>query len=265
MNKLLNVNSASRTIFSAILLIGGFLLIDNLREILGWFSGYSEIPDGYRYSLFYALQVLLCLGVGFIFLKAGGYGQSIWNALGIDAPLFRGFAWAFVFTLPMMLGYWILCGINKEVTTEDIVFWSVVSPFAEELFYRALLIGFLFRYLRVGFLPAALVVSVIFGLGHLYQANDFMESVGVFGLTLFGSLIFGWLYLEWNNNLWLVFGVHLFMNLYWNIFNIEASNALGGWAANLFRFATIGLAIGLTIRHIRKGKSQLSRRWLRFG
>ena len=265
MEKTGSSNSALRIILSAGILVGGFFLISNVREILRWFEGYQDLPDGFRYSLFYSIQIALCLIVGFIFLKVGDFKQSVWNALGLDTPVMKGLGWAFVFTLPMFLGYWIVCGINKEVTTEDVVFWSIVSPFAEELFYRALLIGFMFRFLRMGFLPAALIVSIIFGLGHLSQANELMESIGVFGLTLFGSLLFGWIYLEWKNNLWIAFGMHLFMNLYWNIFDIEASNALGGWAANIFRFATIALAIALTIRHISKGKSQLSGRWLKFG
>lgn len=256
-------NSAFRIILLATILVGGFLLIDSVREILQWFEGYKELPKGFRYSIFYAIQIGLCLIVGFIFMKVGGFKQTIWNALGLDTSVVKGLGWAFVFTLPMFLGYWIVCGINKELTPEDVVFWSIVSPFAEELFYRALLIGFMFRFLRIGFLPAALIVSIIFGLGHLSQANELMESIGVFGITLFGSLLFGWIYLEWKNNLWIVFGMHLLMNLYWNIFNIEASNALGGWAANIFRFATIGLAIFITIRHIRSGKSQLSGRWLK--
>ena len=164
----------------------------------------------------------------------------------------------------MLLGYWLVSGINKEVTAEDVIFWSVISPFAEELFYRALLIGFMFRFMRIGFLPSALIVSVIFGLGHLYQAEGIIESLGVVGLTLFGSLLFGWLYLEWNNNLWIIFGMHLMMNLYWNIFDIGASNALGGWAANIFRFITIAAAIGITIKKIRNEGSGIQGRWIKY-
>jgi len=245
------------------IMIATFFLIDNLRIFLNSINGYLELPDVLRYSLFYGLQASLCLVFGFGFLKIGNFDLSIWKALGLDSGFLKGIGWSFVFTLPMLFGYWLTSGINSGVTYEDIVFWSIVSPFVEELFYRALLLGFVFRFLRVGFIPSALLVSVIFGLGHLYQGNELIETLGIFGITFIGSFLFGWLFIEWKFNFGIIFGSHLLMNLYWNIFDIGASNALGGWGANIFRLLTLCLAIVITIKKIRVNGSQLSGRWLK--
>ncbi len=62
-----------------------------------------------------------------------------------------------------------------------------------------------------------------------------------------GAAWFAWLYVEWRNNLWLPIGLHILMNLYWALFDIE-SNALGGVWANVFRGLTIALSIIYTLR-----------------
>ena len=46
---------------------------------------------------------------------------------------------------------------------------AIYPGFFEELICRGLFFGVLFRFCRWGFLPAALLSSVIFSLGHMYQ------------------------------------------------------------------------------------------------
>jgi uncharacterized protein len=124
------------------------------------------------------------------------------------------------------------------------------------------LFGFLFRILRIGFFPAIIVVSILFALGHIYQGEDLNSILGVTLITFIGSLIFGWLYIEWNNNLWVPIGTHILMNFYWSVFDIEATNAIGGWGANIFRFITVVLVLLLTIRKINKEGSKLKGKWI---
>jgi hypothetical protein len=52
--------------------------------------------------------------------------------------------------------------------------------------------------------------------------------------------------MRWQYNLWIVFGLHSLMNLWWELFGIDDS-ALGGWIANGARLLTVTIAILLTI------------------
>lgn len=52
--------------------------------------------------------------------------------------------------------------------------------------------------------------------------------------------------MQWKFNLWVVFGLHCLMNLWWDVFGV-ADTALGGWIANGARLLTITVAVLLTI------------------
>ena len=47
-------------------------------------------------------------------------------------------------------------------------------------------------------------------------------------------------------NLWLPIALHLFINLFWDLFAVSG-NALGGLNANVFRIATIALVVVGTV------------------
>ncbi|MEL7123914.1 MAG: CPBP family intramembrane glutamic endopeptidase, partial [Bacteroidota bacterium] len=106
----------------------------------------------------------------------------------------------------------------------------------------------IFRYTRLGFLPSVLLGALLFGFVHLYQGSEFNEIVGIFLVTFLGGILFAWLYAEWNYNLWVPIFLHMFMNLAWELFSVS-SNALGGTYSNIFRAATIFLAIVLTLMY----------------
>lgn len=86
---------------------------------------------------------------------------------------------------------------------------------------------------------------------HLYQSEAFLDALGVFMVTFMGGAWFAWLYIKWENNLWLPIFLHTFMNLAWTLFAIS-DNALGGLWPNLFRAFTILITVLLTLRHRRK-------------
>ena len=104
----------------------------------------------------------------------------------------------------------------------------------------------LYRRARLGFWLSALIPSVLFALGHLYQSNDFWELVGILAITGLGSILTCWIFIRWQDNLWAIFGLHSLMNLWWEVFAVD-DTALGGWLANAARFLTIALAIVLTM------------------
>ena len=142
---------------------------------------------------------------------------------------------------------------------------DVVVSVGEEVLYRALLFGQLFRHARWGFVFAGLASAVFFGAGHLYQGSSWGSLAGIFLVTFMGGMWFSWLYVEYGYNLWVPMSYHFFMNLSWAVFE-AGGNALGGVGPNIFRIATIALSIWLTIRHKRRtGEAWVAagRRWWR--
>jgi hypothetical protein len=75
--------------------------------------------------------------------------------------------------------------------------------------------------------------------------------------TNFGSLLFAWVYTEWNYNIWAPVFLHMLMNFAWELFS-AGDNALGGIYSNVFRVITIALIIFLTIIFKRKQSSKLA-------
>ncbi|HEV8630821.1 MAG TPA: CPBP family intramembrane glutamic endopeptidase [Thermoanaerobaculia bacterium] len=190
------------------------------------------------------LQVVLCFfGVS----AAHGLGpRRAARELGMRAPLGRALAFSFIAALPMLLVFGLTSSVNPKMTLLGVGVGCFVAPFAEEVLFRAYLFRQLYRRARLGFWVSALVPSVLFALGHVYQSNEMGELVGILAITGLGSLLGCWIFLRWQDNLWAVFGLHSLMNLWWEVFAVD-DTALGGWLANAARLATIGLAILLTI------------------
>lgn len=172
------------------------------------------------------------------------------EALGLDRGLIEGFNWALLFSLPMFIGYGITGSISLDFGGEMIYKAMVSAGFGEEFLFRAFLFGVLFYYAGWGFIPATLIASVFFGLGHLYQANDIGSALGVFAFTALGSVGFALFYVAWKS-LWMPLLLHGFMDLAWDMFSVQ-TDVRGDLTANLFRFCTLGLAIFFTARKLKK-------------
>jgi uncharacterized protein len=240
----------SRLWYAAIAIIF-FLIADNLNYVTGYFDLKQFMPARAVAGLRNVVQVLLCF-LGIAIAHRVGV-KSAASELGILRPLGRAFAFAFVATLPMLLTFAATSGINPKMNFLSIGIGCVLAPFAEEVLFRAFLFRQLYRYGRLGFWISALIPSVLFALGHLYQSSDLSELAGIVAITGFGSLLLCWIFLRWNDNLWPIFALHALMNLWWEIFAVD-DTALGGWLANGARLATVILAIVLT-RLMNKGSS----------
>ncbi len=179
--------------------------------------------------------------------------RDIPSSVGLEKNLSQGMLVAFVFTLPMLLGYALSFSFNSEITSHSIFVGSIFAAFFEELYFRGFLFGLIFRNTKLGFIPSIFFGAVIFGLGHLHQSTDLMTLIGIFLVTGLGAAFFAWLYVEWNYNLWVPIGLHLFMNLHWSLFS-AGDNALGGATANIYRLITIFLAISGTIAYKKSKK-----------
>ena len=153
----------------------------------------------------------------------------------------------------MFVGFALVMPFNTTLSLNTVVISVLCAGFFEELYFRGFLFGQLYRYTSWGFIPAVIIGATLFGLVHLYQGNDWLESLGIFLVTFMGGVLFAWLYTEWNYNLWIAIFLHALMNLSWEMFSVSES-ALGGWYPNVCRALTIFLIIAGTINYkLRKG------------
>jgi membrane protease YdiL (CAAX protease family) len=204
-------------------------------------SDYLKIAYSY---LWWILPTVLITGLLYGF-------SSILNNIGIQKDLKTGLLFSIVTVLPMFLSSAIIGQIGEDLNMLRLVHQTIVAGLMEEYLFRGFLFGLLFRKSGWGFIPASISGALIFGLGHIYQGSTFLETMGVFFITSIGGIWFAWLYIEWNNNLWVPIFLHILMNISWGLFEVS-NNALGGFYTNLFRIITITLTILITIKYNQK-------------
>jgi len=209
------------------------------------FTGLRRFFHGWVFvGVFNVLQIASCIGG--IALAHGARLRGALAELGLYGRFGRAAAFSFVAALPMLLVFGLTSPINSKMSFLSVGIGCFLGPFAEEVLFRGYMFGQLYRWARWGFWPSALIPSALFALGHAYQAGEPLELAGIFAVTGLGGLLGCWLYLRWNGNLWIVFGLHCLMNLWWEVFGV-ADTALGGWIANGARLLTVALAILLTV------------------
>ncbi|WP_051203268.1 CPBP family intramembrane glutamic endopeptidase [Hugenholtzia roseola] len=228
------------------------------KEIVAFFA--ISIPSGQsRVYMVYGLWFIPPLLVmGFLF----GF-KNLFVEVGVRAKGNEGKEEGFVSnfliaiffalfcTLPMLVSSAVLGRFDGEFSWQGLFFKTLGAALSEEFLFRSFLFGVLFRRAKWGFIPAALLGAVIFGIAHLYQGSTWGELLGIFLVTAMGAGWFAWLFVEWRYNLWIPIFFHTFMNLSWVLFEVSP-NALGGGASNIFRGITIALSIILTIHYRRK-------------
>jgi uncharacterized protein len=210
-------------------------------------SEYLRIVYSY---LWWVLPTVLTTGLLF------GFSNILYN-IGIQTGLIRGLLFSTITVLPMFLSSAIIGQIGEDLNVLHLVHQTLFAGLMEEYLFRGFLFGILFRKLGWGFIPASILGAFIFGLGHIYQGSTLLETTGVFLITSIGGIWFSWLYIEWNNNLWVPIFLHVLMNLSWGLFEVSNS-ALGGLYTNLFRIITIALTIVITIKYHQKNGSRIS-------
>ncbi len=228
-------------------------------QFLAYFYGYvifgkenwNAMDINLKLSILKYSQIALVFFVTFILLK-----KLPFEALGLKKDLLKGLLYGFIFVLPMFIGYGIQNNFHAEFSISLFHKDIVLAGFFEEFTFRGFLFGILFYYCGWGFITAVLIPSVLFGMGHLYQAGDLAESISVFLFTALGGAGFAWLYMAWGS-LWMVIFLHGFMDLAWDMFSTQSGNVTGNLYANIFRFTTLGLAIYFT-RKKAKAENRLS-------
>lgn len=238
--------STIQTLKIALIVYAGYFLFEYLFknhsfQFRTWLNGIINEVTVSRIIAYTLFTIPMILSVGVIHKF-----KDMWSALGLNNSLLKGLAVSFLGTLPMLIGFAFTFNFNTEISAHWIIYGSIVAAFFEELIFRGILFGQIFRYTKIGFIPTILLVSVIFGVAHVYQSQDFSTIIGIFFTTFLGSALFAWLFVEWNYNLWVAVFLHLFMNLYWILFSVS-DHALGSLTSNIFRIVSILLMVGITI------------------
>jgi len=182
--------------------------------------------------------------------------NNILKDLGLIHNLLKSFGFALLFSIPMFIGGFIFFKFNSEFDIENLLAGSIVIGFIEELFFRGFLFGQVYNKTKLGFIPSIIFGAVVFAMGHFYQSQNLYELIGIFSVTFMGAILFAWLYVEWDNNLWIPIFLHAFMNLSWDLFDMDET-ALGGLIPNAIRGLTIVVAIGFTVIHKRMNGMKL--------
>ena len=173
-------------------------------------------------------------------------GNNLLECWGIGSRFLKGWAVGLLCCVPMLV-----CNLiagHPEFSLKKLFLGAVFPGLFEELIYRGFLFGILYRYCNWRFIWAALPAAVLFTLGHFYQAHDFMAGLQVFCITALGSLFFSWLYMKWDNNLWVPISFHISMNAIWTLIPIIGSTtSVGNVTANIGRLLTVALAVALTV------------------
>ena len=234
----------TKKIITSIIIIALFIAMQYLNYFYGYLifgkENWNSMNIDLKLSVLKYTQIILVLIVTSILLK-----KIPFEALVLKKDLLKGLLFAFIFALPMFIGYGIQNNFHAEFSVSLFHKDIVLAGFFEEFTFRGFLFGLLFYYCGWGFITAVLIPSVLFGIGHLYQAGDLAESINVFLFTALGGAGFAWLYIAWGS-LWMVIFLHGFMDLAWDIFSTQSANVTGNLYANIFRFATLGLAIYFT-------------------
>lgn len=214
-------------------------------DILGPLLDYEAIrgiPYGRAALVTFGDTVVMLALISLLSLKSP---VSILSLSGLNRDLSRPLLWALIILGPSALLSFFTAPLG-EFEMSDVLWLSIGSPFFEEVAYRGLAIGALMALCGWRFLPAALLPAAFFGVAHAAQGEGITEIVGVVAITGLGGLLFGWLFVRWNFNLWPPILLHIGMNAIWLIFDL-GENAIGGWFGNAQRLLVVALSIGLTL------------------
>jgi membrane protease YdiL (CAAX protease family) len=219
---------------------------DSWSDVLLWLDQQSYVLHTLvKYLFIYGPLVLVAT---FLFKEHPWYDVLGLNVAGSQ----HYFLAAVACCIPMTLGYALL-STELELSLSAIITGSIYAGVFEEIIFRAALFGGLFHYCRWGFIPAALISSIIFGLGHIYQGHDVISAVMALAITAIAGTWFAWLYCECGFRIWFPMCMHIFMNAAYGIFGMSGG-AAGDLEGNLFKATSIILSIVYVHLLVRQGK-----------
>jgi hypothetical protein len=186
------------------------------------------------------MAVLLCLA------RRTAPGRLV-GLSGVTASPVRPLIWAAMLFVPSVLIGVFSAPVSTDFGADDLFWQGVGFPVIEEVVYRGLAVAALVRWAGWRWFAACLLPALFFGVIHMSQGGDMMEAAGIAAITGLGGLLFGWLFVRWDFNLWPPILLHVGLNSQWIIFAL-GETALGGWLGNGLRLAVVLGAIALTLK-----------------
>lgn len=214
---------------------------DLLRPVL---SDPAVLAVPYLRSALTTLCDLLVM-LALVWMASGQTPPQQLRGCGLGMPAAPALRWAAMVFAPATLGALLLASPAEELGPADFIWPTLAAPLLEEIFYRGLAVGALMRLAQWKLWPACLWPALFFGLAHLWQGGSWADASGVVAITGAGGLLFGWLYVRWNNNLWPPVLLHIGMNTLWTTFAF-GDDAVGGWLGNALRLLTVATALVAT-------------------
>lgn len=153
--------------------------------------------------------------------------------------------WALLWLIPAVAVALAFGRIAGDVQADNVSWLGIGGPITEEFVYRGLALSVLIRWCGWPIWLACIWPAVFFGIAHMSQGEDWGAVAGIVAITGLGGILFGWLFVRWQFNLWPALFLHVGLNTIWLVFDL-GENALGGWLGNVLRLAVIAVAVGAT-------------------
>lgn len=248
--------SGKSKLLISLLVIGTFIITLFVPKFYAYViygkDNFNALPMNFKVLLCHGTDLLLCFLVTF-YLASFSFKKML-EMLGLQKGLGIAFLLALFAALPHLLGMQYLYGFNKETNFADVWVSGIHPGYNEEILFRGFVIGILVRYARWPAILPLVLSSLLFAMGHLYQATNFSESITVF-LTAFGAGTGFYLFYKYSGwNLWFPLFLHSFMDTATSISNWHG-NITMSFQDNIFRGATIFIAIVISYRMYKKEKS----------
>jgi membrane protease YdiL (CAAX protease family) len=216
-----------------------------LPPLVDWINPSAYLrPLGVHHYGWLSTYTVLYLGVVFAAVAGFRQGAGVLAELGLTPlqalPVAIGLA-----AVAAMAG--VLAIARQPFAIGDLaplIMLGIVSPVGEEILFR----GFAFRQARrwggLGFWPAAIPSSLLFGGAHVGQGGTPGDMALLGAITFAGGMLFCWVAERWQS-LWPGIIVHAGFNGVWMVFSV-GDNAIGSMAGNIARLAGVVVALGGT-------------------
>jgi membrane protease YdiL (CAAX protease family) len=194
--------------------------------------------------------LLLLLGGWLGARLATGPGRAV-SVLGLAGSSREGLTFGLLAGTPMLLQGWLgRSDVDLSLSTARAI---VVMPFAEEVFFRGLLVCIPVAVGGCRFWTTAVLAGLLFGSLHVPWHASLLSwgDLAVFAVTAAGGIWYAWIGRCFRWNLWPTIVLHGTMNAAWVIFGI-ADDAAGGLWPNVGRGLTIAAGTVLALKHTKR-------------
>jgi hypothetical protein len=188
-------------------------------------------------------------------------GASIFDEVGMARSPLRGFAAGLAMAAPLALTLWLTRGGIELSQPLHLLRLALAGALADELFYRGFALRLLIRRARWG-APAAILATAIAvaagrigGIAGEAAPLDVAQAAGLGAAT---AAWFGWLFVAWDDDLWVPLALHFGLNLAWSAFDGAIVTGGGSPLSHLGRLASLAVSIAITlaVRRARKPKAE---------